>query len=85
MTREELSNEINLILNDDNKTEDVMKVLDGYIEGLPNSDFCRSYRLEHGSVCRYHCRFFDWSTGSCSWTDEEGRHPIGDKISSFDY
>jgi hypothetical protein len=76
MTRAELQEEVNLILKDENVTADVMKVFDGYIEGLPIDTLCRNYKLEHGSVCRYHCKFFDWSTGSCKWTDEQGRHPI---------
>jgi len=84
MTRDELSNEVELILKDKDKTADVMKVMDDYIEGLPEDVFCKSYRLEHGNVCRYHCKFFDWSTGSCRYQDNEGRHPIGDLVPKFD-
>ena len=76
MTRPEFQEELNLIIEDEDKTADVMKVVDGYIEGLPEDDFCKCLKLEHGSVCRYHCKFFDWLTGSCRWTDEQGRHPI---------
>lgn len=75
MLRSELQKEINLIIEDEDKTADVMKIIDGYIEGLPDDNHCINYKLEHGSVCRYHCKFFDWSTGSCRWTDEQSRHP----------
>ena len=76
MERERLVEEINNITKDENNTEDIMKIIDAYIEGLPTNEFCQTYKLEHGSVCRYHCKHFNWYTGSCSWSEDKSRHKV---------
>lgn len=76
MTRDELQCRIEDVVQSRDQTADIMKILDGYMENLPQDEFCRTYKLEHGSVCRYHCKFFDWSTGSCKWTDKQSKQKI---------